>query len=101
VDSGNLAGHLLTLRAGLLALLDDSILPAQVFSGLSDTFEILADSIDGVAAGSMAEFRKELASASAALPRNLPADRLEPCPARRHFRPAGHSGCRWLQSQGG
>jgi cyclic beta-1,2-glucan synthetase len=76
VDSGNLAGHLMTLRAGLLALLDDSILPAQVFSGLSDTFEILADSIDGVAAGSMAEFRKELASASAALPRNLPADRL-------------------------
>jgi hypothetical protein len=76
VDSGNLAGHLLTLRAGLLALLDDSILPAQVFSGLSDTFEILADSIDGVAAGSMAEFRKELASAGAALPRNLPADRL-------------------------
>ena len=29
VDSGNLAGHLLTLRAGLLALADDRILPAR------------------------------------------------------------------------
>ncbi|HSG22181.1 MAG TPA: glucoamylase family protein, partial [Azonexus sp.] len=76
VDSGNLAGHLLTLRAGLLALLDDSILPAQVFSGLSDTFEILADSVDGVATGPMAEFRQELAAARASLPRSLIADRL-------------------------
>lgn len=75
VDSGNLAGHLLTLRAGLLALPDDSILPPQVFSGLSDTFEILADSVDGVAAGPMAEFRQELAAASASMPRSLLADR--------------------------
>ena len=34
VDSGNLAGHLLTLRAGLLALGDDRILGARLFDGL-------------------------------------------------------------------
>jgi cyclic beta-1,2-glucan synthetase len=40
VDSGNLAGHLMTLRAGLLALLDDSDICRRRYSdGLSDTFE--------------------------------------------------------------
>ena len=43
VDSGNLAGHLLTLRAGLLALADDRILPARLFDGLSDTLGLLGD----------------------------------------------------------
>jgi hypothetical protein len=33
VDSGNLAGHLLTLRAGLLALGDDCVLPVRLFEG--------------------------------------------------------------------
>ena len=37
VDSGNLAGHLLTLRPGLLALPDQKILGARLFDGLSDT----------------------------------------------------------------
>src|SRR3990167_2455877 len=42
VDSGNLAGHLLTLRAGLLALADDRVLGARLFDGLSDTLGVLA-----------------------------------------------------------
>jgi cyclic beta-1,2-glucan synthetase len=42
VDSGNLAGHLLTLRAGLLALADDRILDAAVRRP-GDTLRILAD----------------------------------------------------------
>ncbi|HSN21114.1 MAG TPA: glucoamylase family protein, partial [Usitatibacter sp.] len=37
VDSGNLAAHLLTLRAGLLALCDAPILPPRLWSGLRDT----------------------------------------------------------------
>ena len=37
VDSGNLAGHLLTLRQGLLALPDQAILGPRVFDGLRDT----------------------------------------------------------------
>ena len=50
VDSGNLAGHLLTLRPGLLALPDDSILGARLFEGLHDTLAALKD----VAAGAVA-----------------------------------------------
>lgn len=41
VDSGNLCGHLLTLRPGLLALPDHKILSARLFEGLGDTFENL------------------------------------------------------------
>ncbi len=43
VDSGNLGGHLVTLKAGLLALPDEKVISAQVFSGLRDTLEILSD----------------------------------------------------------
>ena len=43
VDSGNLAGHLLTLRPGLLALPDHKILGARLFEGWSDTLRVLVD----------------------------------------------------------
>jgi cyclic beta-1,2-glucan synthetase len=43
VDSGNLAGHLLVLRAGLLELIEDSVLPARAFAGLRDTARVLLD----------------------------------------------------------
>ena len=76
VDSGNLAGHLLTLRPGLLALADDRILGARLFDGLSDTLRILVDAADGAAAGQAAEFRNELESACAAPPSTLAAARL-------------------------
>ncbi len=79
VDSGNLAGHLLTLRAGLLALADDRILAARLYDGLSDTLRVLAeaaDASDRAAAGPLAEFRTELESASAAPPTTLAAARL-------------------------
>ncbi len=46
VDSGNLAAHLLTLRAGLLALPDHRILGPQIFHGLGDAYGILADLAD-------------------------------------------------------
>lgn len=78
VDSGNLAGHLLTLRPGLLALADDRILGARWFDGLSDTLGILAqavDEADGAVLGALAEFRNDLASASAAPPGTLAAAR--------------------------
>src|SRR5581483_5341684 len=41
VDSGNLAGHLLTLGPGLAELSAQPILATQVFEGLSDTLRIL------------------------------------------------------------
>ena len=43
VDSGNLAGHLLTLQQGLFELPGQKILPEQVFSGLQDTLRIIRD----------------------------------------------------------
>ncbi len=43
VDSGNLAGHLLTLGAGLRELAGEKILTAQVFAGLRDTVGILRE----------------------------------------------------------
>ncbi|HEY5997310.1 MAG TPA: glucoamylase family protein, partial [Candidatus Deferrimicrobiaceae bacterium] len=68
VDSGNLAGHLLTLRAGLLALPDRKILGSRWVEGLSDTFEVLAATAGGAETGPLAELREELASASGSRP---------------------------------
>ena len=43
VDSGNLAGHLLTVQQGQIELMDRKILPEQAFSGLQDTLQIIRD----------------------------------------------------------
>ena len=43
VDSGNLAGHLLTLQQGLIELPYQKILTPQVFDGLIDTLNIILD----------------------------------------------------------
>ncbi len=43
VDSGNLAGHLLTLGAGLRELADEKIFSPLVFAGLRETVRILAE----------------------------------------------------------
>ncbi|MGE8640385.1 MAG: glucoamylase family protein, partial [Achromobacter sp.] len=45
VDSGNLAGHLLTLRPGLLALAQAPILHPRTFAGLADAVAVLRDSL--------------------------------------------------------
>ena len=60
VDSGNLAGHLLTLRQGLLALPDDNILGARLFDGLSDTLRVLVDVAGGSAPAQLAQLQKEM-----------------------------------------
>jgi cellobiose phosphorylase len=43
VDSGNLAGHLLTLGSGLRKQADEKIFTTQVFAGLRDTVRVLRD----------------------------------------------------------
>ncbi|MDR3567439.1 MAG: glucoamylase family protein [Syntrophobacteraceae bacterium] len=60
VDSGNLAGHLLTLRQGLIALADDTIVGTQLFDGLSDTFRVLGDVLPRTAPVQLAKLQKEL-----------------------------------------
>jgi cyclic beta-1,2-glucan synthetase len=46
VDSGNLSGHLLTLRQGLLEIPDHGILGEQWLEGISDTFRVLVEVVD-------------------------------------------------------
>ncbi|MBC7851385.1 MAG: cyclic beta 1-2 glucan synthetase, partial [Chitinophagaceae bacterium] len=43
VDSGNMAGHLITLKQGLLALPDDAIIQESFFKGLADTINVLLE----------------------------------------------------------
>ena len=45
VDSGNLAGQLLTLRAGLLALADEPVLARGWREGVHDTFGVLLEAL--------------------------------------------------------
>ncbi|MDZ7622819.1 MAG: glucoamylase family protein [Candidatus Competibacteraceae bacterium] len=73
VDSGNLAGALLTLQQGLLALVDTPILSARVFDGLSDTFYLLVDAAEGPLPTPFARFQQTLESAIHARPTTLAA----------------------------
>ncbi len=49
VDSGNLAGHLLTLQAGLTGLYDQPILGPQTVDGIVATCRVLQESLEGAA----------------------------------------------------
>jgi cellobiose phosphorylase len=51
VDSGNLAGHLLTLRAGLLLMADETPRFHGVFAGLLDTLQLLRQAVGRETAG--------------------------------------------------
>ncbi len=76
VDSGNLAGHLLTLRPGLLALPDEPIVSPRLFDGLSDTLGVLGEAMANASAatpGLLDELARQLASASDYRPATLVA----------------------------
>ncbi|MEY4544075.1 MAG: hypothetical protein RL685_270 [Pseudomonadota bacterium] len=67
VDSGNLAGHLLTLRIGLGELAGQAILRPESFVGLADTLDVL-DELGAASAGTLAaRVRSELGGAPATL----------------------------------
>ncbi|MHB1398182.1 MAG: GH36-type glycosyl hydrolase domain-containing protein [Trichloromonadaceae bacterium] len=55
VDSGNLAGSLLTLQAGLVELKDQPILSNQAFQGLQDTLEVLAEHLPAIPVPELAD----------------------------------------------
>ncbi len=46
VDSGNLAGHVMTLHAGLLSLPEQKILTERIWEGLRDTLALLSDTLE-------------------------------------------------------
>ncbi len=62
VDSGNLAGHLLTLRAGLAALPDQKILGSRLFDGLEDTLRILEETAAGACPAQFSQLYMNLKS---------------------------------------
>ncbi|HEU0069120.1 MAG TPA: glucoamylase family protein, partial [Nitrospiraceae bacterium] len=76
VDSGNLAGHLLTLQPGLLALPDQKILRLQFFDGLRDTLSALEDAIGETPSAQLAQFQTYLESDYESRPGTLAAARL-------------------------
>lgn len=45
VDSGNLAGHLVVLKQGLLSMPDQPIIQSEIFIGLKTTFRILQENL--------------------------------------------------------
>jgi hypothetical protein len=63
VDSGNLAGHLMTLRAGLAALVDDPIMDRRWLDGLGDTLRTLVEAFRGSAPAPLVRLQRDLASA--------------------------------------
>ncbi|MFC3660831.1 GH36-type glycosyl hydrolase domain-containing protein [Luteimonas notoginsengisoli] len=69
VDSGNLAGHLLTLRQGLVAQADAPILAPATWAGLRDTLAVLEE-----AGGSVADALRHRLDALAAAPPATCAD---------------------------
>ena len=71
VDSGNLAGHLLTLRPGLLALLDRPILEPRWLDGLGDTLGIVEEAAGLPAPAALVRLREAFAAAVAASPATL------------------------------
>ncbi|MBK9167499.1 MAG: cyclic beta 1-2 glucan synthetase [Bryobacterales bacterium] len=64
VDSGNLVGHLLTLRPGLLSIPDQKILGTRWLEGLNDTFRVLADMAGEDHLAQITRLRQDLESAS-------------------------------------
>ncbi len=71
VDSGNLAAHLLTLRAGLTSLPDEKIMGSKVFDGLLDTLRVLMDVAGETAPVRLIQLQDDLASLCVSQPATL------------------------------
>jgi cellobiose phosphorylase len=79
VDSGNLAGHLLTLQPGLLALIDAPILNPRWLDGIGDTLKAMADAVEapselgrpGALSAPLDHFQQTLEGACLAPPTSL------------------------------
>ncbi|QOW21845.1 GH36-type glycosyl hydrolase domain-containing protein [Novilysobacter avium] len=74
VDSGNLSGHLLTLRQGLLAMLDAPVVTPVAWQGVADTLDVLRESLGDVpTVTAIAAMSDELDAAMATPPATLGA----------------------------
>ncbi len=73
VDSGNLAGHLLTLRPGLLGLLDEPVFTLRQLDGLADSVQVLRDAmrVDGQDSRILQALQQQLNTLQSAPPQSL------------------------------
>ncbi len=72
VDSGNLAAHLLTLRAGLLALPGEALLSSQAMRGFHDTLALITDaSASEAVPTALLELHRELEAMGEVVPDSL------------------------------
>ncbi len=69
VDSGNLVGHLVTLKQALLMMQHDKIIPADIFQGIRDTAAVLNEKSGGHAETDA--FLEELIQCCASKPKGL------------------------------
>ena len=76
VDSGNLAGSLLTLQAGLAELKDQPVLSANAFEGLQDTLQVLTEQVPGAPTPELAKMIGALQDKLHALTLNGPPHEL-------------------------
>jgi cellobiose phosphorylase len=65
VDSGNLAGHLLVLKQGLIAIPHQKILRPKLFQGLRDALDVLADTIEAKGISPLQQFEIAMEAACA------------------------------------
>ena len=72
VDSGNLAGHLLTLRQGILAMPNQPVIGPQVLKGLRDTLNVLIGAADNGDLIRLNKFKNDLEKFIVVEPDNLP-----------------------------
>jgi cyclic beta-1,2-glucan synthetase len=64
VDSGNLAGHLLTLQQGLLSLPNQPVFDARIFNGIRDTMTVVRDLAQDAQADILSTIDRQLEEAS-------------------------------------
>jgi len=76
VDSGNLAGSLLTLKAGLTELKDQPVLSANAFQGLQDTLQVLTEHLPATPVPDLANKIKVLQDTLRTLTANGPPQTL-------------------------
>lgn len=72
VDSGNLAGHLITLRQGILELVNQKIIPTTIWNGLQDTVSILKELTNESHNGIFNELHNDLQQHLESPPTDLP-----------------------------
>jgi cyclic beta-1,2-glucan synthetase len=74
VDSGNLAGHLLVLKQGLLSLKNQKISGNRIFEGLRDTLSVLAEKVEET--DLLRQFQIDVESACSSVPIILETTKL-------------------------